>query len=72
MAESTRQREIRCRNHDGEHICGRFLALLDGLTLRIFCPRCKGWHEIDLASLCQHLDEFLDDAERAGGSGFML
>jgi len=73
MAKAVRCREIRCQNNkDHGQPCGRFLALLDGATLRIFCPKCKGWHEIDLVLLCQHLELFLDEQEQAGGQGFML
>lgn len=48
--------DIRCTHAlpNGE-TCDRFLAQVAGSKLRIFCPKCKDWHEIAIVDLVRHL-----------------
>ena len=48
--------DIRCTHTlpNGE-TCERFLAQIAGSKLRIFCPKCKDWHEIAIVDLVRHL-----------------
>ena len=35
--------------------CDRFLAQIAGSKLRIFCPKCKAWHELSIVDLVRHM-----------------
>lgn len=48
--------EIRCTNKDSHGApCDRFLATLDKTKLRIYCQKCKGWHDVPIVDLVRYL-----------------
>jgi phage FluMu protein Com len=67
--------EIRCKSAAGDG-CNRKLAVVDGPTLTILCPRCNRPHVVPILVLVQELTRYLAEVEakagQAGAGGFML
>lgn len=70
--------EIRCtfRDYNGTD-CDKLLGVIDGLTLEIFCPRCKRKHVLSILEIAHIMSTYLEGIEAkagqaAGGKGFLL
>ena len=52
-------RKILCSGSYRGSRCNRWLARVEGATLYIYCPRCRGYHAEPLTNLLGDLEEYL-------------